>query len=816
MTASPGKDDGMKSRDLEADTEPSSGASDRERLVAGAIADFLDRQSREEPTDAETFYRARPDLLPELQEQIETLVQIDEALNIQSDVSRYSLVDDTLPGHLSGHRLLGDIGSGGMGRVLLALDEKLNRRVAIKVLSLRYRGNQLVRDRFMQEARALAALTHPNIVGIYNLGDPTEPPHFVMEYVQGVSLTEAAKPLSLRQKVELMRRVALAVEVLHQHGIIHRDLKPGNVLVGPDLEPKVLDLGLAMRMDDRDRLTRPGEILGTRDYFSPEQARAEAPLDSRSDIFSLGAVFYQLLTLRLPFRGDTFQEQILSLSEQDPILPRRIDPAIPGELQNICLKALEKSPGDRYSSAREMAEDLERYLAGEPVLAVPTSYSRLTIGKIDQHLRELKGWSRDNILSDLEYDSFRRLYGSLIEREDAWIMAVRRLSFSQVSLYLGAWILVLGATLVALFHYSGFAGTPAVLVIWAAAASTGYIGIRCWKQGQRRIGVAYLLALCLLLPVALTVAMGQYDLMTAPSRGDEHLEFLARFSAFRRTTNAQLWWALLLSLPGYVWLRAFTRSFVFSLVLAVMGGLLCLVTLLRMGLLDWLDSDPGRVYLWLLPFAALFFVLGILIERFKYAADSGYFYFVGLVFTFAGLSGVALFHEPYANWLKSVAPITRGQQEYLFIINAGIYLVFQYVCDKFPSTQTRWVAKTFRFVIPGHILTSLLLLGLSASDLWHDSPGDVALAHEARFFEIVLPVAACAFVFGSIKKQMKNYLASGLLFLAIGVIRLQQDLFQERAAWPLSLLIIGFLLMALAVNYPALKTTFMRLGRRKP
>ncbi|HUK90894.1 MAG TPA: bifunctional serine/threonine protein kinase/MFS transporter, partial [Blastocatellia bacterium] len=599
-------------------------------------------------------------------------------------------------------------------------------------------------------------------------------------------------------------------------GIVHRDLKPGNILVGPDLEPKVLDFGLALRLDDRERLTKPGEILGTRDYFSPEQARAQAPLDSRSDIFSLGAILYQILTAQLPFRGETFGQQIESLCEHDPILPRRIDPSIPGDLQNICLKALEKSPGDRYGTARQMADDLERFLAGEPVLAAPTSYSRLTAGKIDQHLRELKGWAHDNILSEPEYDSFERMYGRLIERDDAWIMAVRRLSFSQVSLYLGAWILVLGATLVALFQYSRFAGTPAVVVVAAAAASTLYIGIRCWRQSQRRIGVAYLLAFCLLAPIAIAVALGQYQLFTAPSHGDEHLELLARFSAFRRTTNTQLWWALLASHPAYLWLRSFTRSFVFSLVVSVMGALLCLVTLLRMGLLEWLDSDPGRVYLWLLPFAAGFFLLGIMIEWLKHADDSRYFYFVGLAFTLAGLSGVALFHEPYANWLKSVAPITRGQVEYLFIINAGIYLLFQYVCDRFNSSQTRWVAKTFRFVIPGHILTSLLLLGLAASDLWHDGPDDAAMRQEARFFEVVLPIAACAFIFGSIPKQMKNFLASGLLFFAIGVIRLQQDLFQEKALWPLSLLLIGFLLMALAVNYAWIKGTLIRLARRKP
>jgi serine/threonine protein kinase len=796
---------------------------DREQLIAAAVADFLDRQSAGEALEPDSFCRRYSELLPELRAQIDTILHIDtllgcgdEALTQPMPASRSGqFVEPDLPERLSGKRLLADIGSGGMGRVVLGIDERLDRKVAIKVLGSRYWGDRHLRERFMQEARALAALSHPNIVGIHSLGGADEPPHFVMEYVQGVSLTEAASPLSLTQKVELMRKVALAVEVLHQHGIVHRDLKPGNILVGANQEPKVLDFGLALRAGDRDaRLTRPGEVMGTVDYFSPEQARGDASLDARSDVFSLGAILYEVLAGHPPFRGETFQEQIRCLSEQDPVVPRRIDPHIPGELQNICLKALEKAPENRYGSAREMAADFERFLAGEPVLAAPTSYSRLVAGKVEQHLGELRGWTSESILSELEFDSFRKLYESLIEREDAWIMAVRRLSFSQVSLYLGAWVLVLGAALVVLFEYRSFAGTPPVVVIGAATLSTGYFGVRCWRQGQRRIGVAYLLAFCLLLPIMLTVGMSQFQILEAPSRGNERLEFLPRFESFRRTTNAQLWWALLLSLPAYLRLRVFTRSFVFSLVIAVIGALLCLVTLLRMGLLEWLDSDPGRVYLWFLQFAALFFTLGISIERLRHPADSQYFYFIGLAFIFAGLSGVALFHEPYANWLKSVAPRTRGQQEYLFIINAGIYLALQYVCDRFPSTQTRWVGKTFRFVIPGHILTSLLLLGLAAESLWHESPADSALLHETRFFEILLPIAACGFVFGSIKKQMKNYLAAGLLFLAIGVIRLQQELFRDKAAWPIILLVMGFLLMILAVNYPGLKIAIVRLGRR--
>ena len=787
---------------------------ERERLMAEAIAAFVDCQARGEDVDIGAFCRRYPQLLPELREELETITRIDEALEAVPSPSSGSAPPDPLPDYLSGNRILTEIGAGGMGRVLLAVDERLNRKVAIKVLHRRFWNDEQLRARFMQEARAMAALSHPHIMAIYSLGEDNEPPHFVMEYLQGVPLHEAARALDLRQKAELMRKVVLAVDFLHRQGVLHRDLKPANLLVGPELEPKVLDFGLALHVDSQPRqLTSPGQVLGTLDYFSPEQARAEAGIDARSDVFALGVVFYQVLTSQLPFRGETFGEQVRALCERDPLLPRRIDQSIPGDLQNICLKAMEKDARDRYGSALEMAEDLQRFLSGEPVLAAPSSYARLMSGKIEQHVRELQGWTLDHILSELEFDSFRKLYDRLIEREDAWIMAVRRLSFSQVSLYLGAWFLVLGAALVMLFDYRKLAGVPAVAVVVAAVVTTAVIGIRCWRRNERRIGVAYLLTLCLLLPVAFMVAFGQSHLLAGFSHSNRKFEFLIQFESFRAVTNAQMWWSLLVSMPAYLWLRRFTRSEVFSLVAAVMGAIFCLVTLLRMGLLEWIETAPGKAYLWLLPFAVCFFVVGAAAERMRCPADSRYFYFMALAFALAGLSGAAAFDERYTDWLRSAAPWTRGQHEYFFIANAFLYLALQYVCDRVPSSQLRWMAKVFRFVIPGHVLTSLLLLGLSASDAWHASPGNAALRHEARILEVLLPCAACAFIFGSIPKQMKNFLATGLLFLAIGVIRLQQDLFQERALWPVALLVIGTALMIVAAGFSRWKALFGRVVR---
>jgi serine/threonine protein kinase len=809
----------MRSEDPRKDPKAAAGgaekASPKERAIAEALAAYVDRLSREETVDIDAFCKATPGLEKELRPLLESLNEMDGPSSVFPPGPAQE-AGEKLPDTLSGHKILGEIGAGGMGRVLLGFDERLGRKVAIKTLNQRYRDNESVRTRFMQEARALAQISHPNIVHIFSLGQPEETPHFVMELVEGSSLVETGRALTLRQKAELLQKVALAVDFLHAHQILHRDLKPTNILVGADLEPKILDFGLAQHLDtDGRRVTRPGEIMGTPDYFSPEHTVPGSRFDPRSDVFSLGTVLYEVLTGSTPFHAESFGEQIRQIREEPPILPRRRNPEVPGELQDICLKALEKKPENRYASAKEMADDLERFLAGEKVHAAPTTYSSLVSGKVEQHLRELEGWREDQIVSDFEYDALRKDYGRLIEREDAWILNARRLSLPQVSLYLGAWILTVGAALLFLFRFIDLSGTLAVVAVGGVAGLMAYRGVRLWKSGQLRIGIAYLLSFCLLLPITFLVAFGEYHIFAKPATNLDW-ELLGRISkTFKQTTNAQIWWAVFVSLPAYVWLRRFTRSSVFSLVLAVMTAWLCIVTLLRMGLLEWLDTDPGKFYFRLIFVALLFFVSAFAVERARLPNDSRYFYPFAVVFTFMALSGLAAVHKPYQQWLESTFPWTRGQIEYLFIINAAIYLVLQAVCERFSSAQMRAVAKAFRFAVPGHVLTSLLFLALEAMERWEGHLDDLAMKREARVFEILVPVMACAFVYGSIRKQMKNYFVVGMIFLAIGLVRLQQDIFKQQSRWPIVLLILGSLLMVVATRYSAIKMAVARLVRRR-
>jgi hypothetical protein len=787
-------------------------AADREAVVAAALAEFLDRASREEFVDVEAFCRDYPALEEDLRPLLEELTELDEPNPSKAEPGNNQ--EDPLPERLSGHKILREIGAGGMGRVLLAQDEGLNRKIAIKILSARLRQEALIRTRFMQEARALAQISHPNIVAIYSLGATEEIPHFVMEYVDGVDLFAATRALTIEQRAALMRKVVLGVEVLHQHHILHRDLKPANILVGADLQPKLLDFGLARRAESSDHLTLFGEMVGTPSYFSPEQTTGEQDLDARSDIFSLGTILYEVLTGILPFPVQPFTRQMESIRKEDPELPRRINSDIPGDLQDICLKAMEKRPENRYRSAREMAGDLERFLAGEKVHANPTTYGSVVAAKIQEHLGEIEGWRHDKVLSDAEYEGFRKQYGRLIEREDAWILQARRLTFPQVSLYLGAWILIAGAALLFLFHFVRLSGTPRVLVATSVMFLTCWEGLVLWRRNQLRNGIAHLLAVCLLVPITLLVAMGEYHIRAIPAANPDWELLHSISGSFKEITNVQLWWAIALSMPVYVWLRRYTRSSVFSLVASAMGLMLCTVTLARMGLIDWLNHDHSKLYFRLIPIVILFLTCGYVLERLNFPSDSRYFYPVAVALTFVAMSGLASDYEPFQNLLKRALPWTRGDIEYLFMLNAGLYFLLQMVLGRFALSQLRAVAKAYRFVIPGHILTSLLSLGIRASDRWNSSATDLSLKHEARAFEILLPLIACVFIYASIPKQMKNYLVTGTLFLGVGIVRLQQDIFQDQARWSILLLILGLLLMLAATRYSTIKMGFTRLLRR--
>jgi len=297
-----------------------------------------------------------------------------DAANAVSHVKTTARVNKML-GELGDYDLLEEIGRGGQGVVFRARQKSLNRVVALKVIGLGQWATKTHLKRFRQEAEAAASLDHPCIVPIYEVSERDGQCYFSMKFVEGGQLDEVVKhtPISIRQAVELVAKVARTVHYAHEHGILHRDIKPGNILLDGKGEPHLTDFGLARLVESESTVTRTVEVLGTPSYMAPEQAAGNnAKLTNATDVYGLGAVLYQLLTGQPPFAGGTTFETIKLLLEAEPRPPRQWNPKVDRDVSTICLKCLEKDPPRRYSSALALAEDLERWLRHEPIKASRT------------------------------------------------------------------------------------------------------------------------------------------------------------------------------------------------------------------------------------------------------------------------------------------------------------------------------------------------------------------------------------------------------------------------------------------------------------
>jgi serine/threonine-protein kinase len=304
----------------------------------------------------------------------------------QESVQRHDLIDtqpggpegDLAPPEIPGFVILGECGRGGMGVVYLAEQLDLGRRVALKFLKPELAGSVSQRARLLVEATALARLQHPNVVQIFSSGTHEGRSFIVQEYVGGGSLDQklTRQPAAALPAAEMVATLARAVEHAHGQRIIHRDLKPSNVLLTVDGVPKISDFGLAKHsgLEGESNQTQSGTILGSPSYMAPEQSLGKrGTVGPAADIYALGAILYEMLTGRPPFLAASTLETLEQVRSADPVLPRQLQPGLPRDVETICLKCLSKDPARRYATAAALADDIDRFLQGRPILARPVS-----------------------------------------------------------------------------------------------------------------------------------------------------------------------------------------------------------------------------------------------------------------------------------------------------------------------------------------------------------------------------------------------------------------------------------------------------------
>ncbi len=355
--------------------------------------DELREQGRD--ATAEEVCHDCPDLAAEVRRRIEALRAVYRVPNdAVPTLSTLSVVEAarerpaatvTVPGY----EVLETLGSGGMGVVYKARQERLKRTVALKMILRGAHAGREQRARFRVEAEAAARLQHVNIVQIYDVGEHEGTPYLALEYVDGGSLADrlGGKPLPPHQAAELVLALALAIQHAHERGVVHRDLKPGNILLQAEAHgltpvglglPKVADFGLAKCLDAQAQ-THTGDVLGTPAYMAPEQAAGRTDVGPAADLYALGVILYECLTGRPPFLAATLLETLEQVRSNDPAPPRLLQPGVPADLGTICLKCLAKEPEQRYASALALADDLGRFLQGEPIRARPvTLFGQLT------------------------------------------------------------------------------------------------------------------------------------------------------------------------------------------------------------------------------------------------------------------------------------------------------------------------------------------------------------------------------------------------------------------------------------------------------
>jgi serine/threonine-protein kinase len=720
----------------------------------------------------ETLCEGRPDLAPALRALVErylavdTLFETDPVQGPAPGVSR-----DELPA-FEGFQTIERIGAGGMGVVYKLRDLTLDRVVAAKVIRQDSRTAARI-DTFLREARALALFSDRRIVQIHDARLNAETPVLIMEYVEGFELGRLAPSLDFAHRARILVEICEAVHHAHTLGLQHRDLKPSNIMLDAQLRPRILDFGLSAAD------ASSGHLVGTPPYTAPEQLDPSRSIDSRADIYALGVILYQLLCGRTP-------------SGQPPLLPVEIDASVPEPLQAIALTAMERDPERRYQSALDMAADLRRYLEGRRVLGRPTAYATTLGSRVEPHLNEIREWARLKLVHPHEAERLQSAYAALAAPEDDWIVEGRVLTFAQIALYLGAFLLVAGSLFyfVAARWYENVHGVARPFLVLALP----FIGLNAaahllYRREHKAVAVAFHLSAIALLPLFLLIFFHEAQWFVAPAGASGQL-----FD--RAISNRQLQLTTLLASAWAGWLALRTRTVALSTTLTVLLLLLAVTIAADFGLRDALDEGRwDAVAIRLVPLVAAYGGLGLAAERSSRPWLSRPLYLGAaaafiVILELLALDGQALRHlggfslEPWQS--TRVSDPTLLDTVVAMTLNGAVFYWIAALLARRGTTLMRPAAQLLFTIAPFALIHPLGYLVRT---------GEYSLRFDWFY-------AGCALIIMllSERRQRRSFYYAGLLNLAAALfyIASHREWF-ERPAWAIAVIAVG--LAALGVGF---------------
>lgn len=737
-----------------------------------------------ERLDIEALCDGRPELVAPLRALVDRYLSITTSLDGGGSATDVIPDDEPLP-QFEGFQTIERIGAGGMGAVYKLRDVRLNRIVAAKVMRPQERGRPAIASAgdFLREARALALFSDRRIVRIFEVRPEAQPPVIIMEFVEGFELGRVGPSLDFPQRARVMAEICEAVHHAHALGLQHRDLKPSNVMLDAQLTPKILDFGLSSGDPDS------GHLRGTLPYVAPEQLDPTRRIDARTDVYGLGTILYELLCGAAPFSGQEDDALIDAIRGGHPRLPVEIDSRVPEPLQAIALAAMEADPARRYQSALDMAADLRRFLDGRPVLARPSLYTSTLASRTRPHLTEIAEWLRLRLIYRHEAERLREAYGALEAREDDWIVESRALSYPQIALYFGAFLLVCGS----LFYFAAARLHGAVDGIVRPFAVLGlpFIGLNIaahllYRREHKAVAVAFYLGAVLLLPLFLLIAFHETGFLVVPegTAGQLFADGSVSNRQLQVTTFAAMLWC--------GWLALRTKTTALSTVFNVLLLLFTVAIVADFGLRDWIEKQRwDRLALYWLPLVAAYVAIGAVAERAQSVWMSRPAYTSGAVLFVLVLELLALngrMFEYLRITLKPLQPHNVTNPALLdtvvaMTLNGAIFYAVAAALDRRHSDSVRAAARFLVAIAPFAMLKPLGYL--------------VGTAEYSRRIDWIYAVSACAIIVLSHHRQRRSFYYAGLLNLAIALylIAAHREWF-NRPAWAIALVFAGLCALA--------------------